>query len=160
MRARTCECSGLTNAMRRLYNLKPPFAKSPPCMYPNSTPPFYIRTVASKYAARAVLEQEDSETWADYPLAFWSRKRSPRQMEWSPREQETYAIINALQKYQSCVGTNRVEILTDHISLEYWSAEHVNTVSGPAGRRARLHKCFEYFRSACGLPSRQVQHCC
>ena len=107
--------------------------------------PFYVRADASKYAVWAVLEQQDSETGALYQLAFWSRKLSPRQMQWSPREQETYAIICALQKYQSWMGTNKVEILTDHRSLEYWSREHVNTVSGPAGRCARWHEFLSLF---------------
>ena len=47
--------------------------------------PFYLRTDASKYAVWAVLDQQDLETGAHYPLAFWSRKLSPRQMQWSPR---------------------------------------------------------------------------
>ena len=62
--------------------------------------PFYVRTDASKYVVGAVLEQQDLETGAHYPLAFWSRKLSARQMQWSPRVQETYAIICALKKYQ------------------------------------------------------------
>ena len=114
-------------------------------MFPNFDRPFYLRTDASKYAVGAVLEHQDLETGAHYPLAFWSRKLSCRQMQWSPREQETYAIICALKKYQSWIGTNRVEILTDHRSLEYWSTEHVNTVSGPAGRRARWHEVLSLF---------------
>ena len=32
---------------------------------------FYIRTDAGKYAVGAVLEQQDLETGAHYPLAFW-----------------------------------------------------------------------------------------
>ena len=93
--------------------------------------PFYIRTDASRYAIGAVLEQVDEATGDHYPLAFWSRKLAPRQMQWSPREQETYAIICALKKYQSWVGTNRVEVLTDHRSLEYWATEHIDTVASP-----------------------------
>ena len=58
---------------------------------------------------------------------------------------ETYPIICAVKKYQSWIGTNRVEILTDHRSLEYWSTEHVNTVSSPAGRRARWHAFLSLF---------------
>ena len=46
--------------------------------------PFYIRTDASKYAVRGVLEQQNLETGAHYPLAFWSRRLSPRQMQWFP----------------------------------------------------------------------------
>ena len=112
---------------------------------PNFDRPFYIGTDASKYAVEAVLEQQDSETGAHYPLAIWSRKLSPRQMQWSTRELETYAVICALKKYQSWLGTNRVEVLTDHCSLEYWSTEHVHTVSGPAGRRARWHEFLSLF---------------
>ena len=112
---------------------------------PKFDSPFYIRTDASKYVVGAVLEQQDSETGAHYPHAFWSRKLSPRQMQWSPREQETYAVICALKKYQSWVGTNRVEVLTDHRSLEYWSTEQVSTLCGPAGRRARWHEFLSLF---------------
>ena len=107
--------------------------------------PFYIRTDASRYAIGAVLEQVDEATGDHYPLAFWSRKLAPRQMQWSPREQETYAIICALQKYQSWVGTDRVEVLTDHRSLEYWATEHIDTVASPAGQRARWHEFLSLF---------------
>ena len=107
--------------------------------------PLYIRTDASKYAVGAVLKQQDLETGAHYPLAFWLRKLSSRQMQLFSREQETYAIICASTKYQSWVGLNTVEVLTDHRSLEYWPTEHVNTVSGPAGRRARWHEFLSLF---------------
>ena len=43
--------------------------------------PSYIRTDASKNAVEVVLEQHDLETGAHYPLAFWSRKLSPRHMQ-------------------------------------------------------------------------------
>ena len=35
VRARRCECSGQTSAMRRFSNSRPPFAKLPLCMLPN-----------------------------------------------------------------------------------------------------------------------------
>ena len=106
---------------------------------------FYIRTEASGYAIGAVLEQVDEATGDHYPLAFWSRKLAPHQMQLSPREQEIYAIICALKKNQSWVGTNRIEVLTDHRSLEYWATEHIDTVSDPAGRRARRHEFISLF---------------
>ena len=107
---------------------------------PKLDKPFYIRTDASRYAIRAVPEQVDEATGIHYPLAFWSRKLAPRRMQRSPREQETYAIICALKKYQSWVGTNGVQVLTDHRYLEYWATEHIDTVLGPACRRARWHE--------------------
>ena len=66
-------------------------------------------------------------------------------MQWSPCEQETYAILRGLKKYHSLVGANRVEILTDNRSLEYWSTEHINTVSDPLRRRAKWHKVLSLF---------------
>ena len=72
---------------------------------PKFDKPSYIRTDASRYAIGAVLEQVDEATGDHYPLAFWFWKLAPRQMQWSPREQETYAMICALKKYQSWVST-------------------------------------------------------
>ena len=134
-----CVSSGLTN------HLKATLSKVATLHVPKSDKSLYIRTDASRYAIGAVLEQVDEATGDHYPLAFLSRKLAPRQMQWSPREQETYAIICALKKYQSWVGTNRVQFLTDHRSPEYRATEHIDTVSGPAGRRARPHKFSSLF---------------
>ena len=112
---------------------------------PRFDKPFYIRTDTSRYAIGAFFEQVDEATAEHYPPAFWSLKLAPHQMQWSPREQETYAIICALRKYQSWVGTNPVEVLTDHRSLEYQATENIDTVSGPAGQRARWHEFLSLF---------------
>ena len=56
-----------------------------------------------------------------------------------------YAIIIPLKNYQSWVGTNRVEVLTDYLSLEFWAAEQIDTVSGQAGRLARSHDFLSLF---------------
>ena len=106
---------------------------------------FYIRTDASRYATGAVSEQVDEATGDNYPLAFWSRKLALHQKQWSPREQEEYTIMCALKKYQSWVGTNRVKVLTDHRSLEFWATEHIHTVWGQAGRRPRWHEFLSLF---------------
>ena len=107
--------------------------------------PFYIRTDASTYVIAAVSQQVDENTGEHYPLAFLSSKLAPLLMQWSPREQETCAIICALKKYQSWVGTNRVEVLTDHRSLEYWATEHIDSASGLASRRGRWHEFLSLF---------------
>ena len=148
MRARQVQrfvSSGLTSAREAFHHLKAALCDVATWHVPQFDRPFYIRTDASRYAIGAVLEQVDEATGDHYPLAFWSRKLAPRQMQWSPREQETYAIICALKKYQSWVGTNRVEVLTDHRSLEYWATEHIDTVASPAGRRARWHEFLSLF---------------
>ena len=88
--------------------------------------PFYIRTDASRYAIGATIEQVDDEGH-HHPLAFWSRKLTTRQPNWSPREQEAYAILCALRRYEGWILGHRVEVLTDDKSLESWRTEHVDT---------------------------------
>ena len=93
--------------------------------------PFILRTDASRYAIGAVLSQIfDGE---ERPVAFHSRKLTASQRNWTPREQETYAIIMALKKWSGWIGLQPVTVLTDHRDLEYWVTEHVDTLSGPAG---------------------------
>ena len=88
--------------------------------------PFYICTDASRYAIGATIEQVDDEGH-HHPPAFWSRKLTTRQRNWSPREQEAYAILCALQRYEVWILGHRVEVLIDHKSLESWRTEHVDT---------------------------------
>ena len=69
-----------------------------------------------------------------------SRKLTDGQTRWVPREQETYAIIASLEKWNSWIGMQPVLILTDHKALESWTKEVLDTPSGPIGRRARWHQ--------------------
>ena len=105
--------------------------------------PFFLRTDASKYAIGAVLEQ--IQNGERVPVAFFSRKLTGSQKGWSPREQETYAIVAALRKWAGWIGLQPVVVLTDHKALESWVTEHVDTPSGPAGRRGRWHETLSKF---------------
>ena len=106
--------------------------------------PFYIRTYASPYAIGAMIEQVHDEGH-HHPLAFWSRKLTTRQRNCSQREQDAYAILCALQCYDGWSLGHRVEVMTDHKSLESWRTEHVDTPGGPAGRRGRWHEFLSKF---------------
>ena len=89
---------------------------------------FILRVDASKYAVGATLEQlmdenrkptpDDVQAKRTVPVAFMSRKLTGSQRNWVPREQETYAIILALQKWESSIGLQPVLVLTDHQTLE------------------------------------------
>ena len=109
----------------------------------NPDKPFILRTDASKVAIGAVLEQEHEGKLQ--PVSFFSRVLTPNQRNWSPREQETYAIIAALKKWAGYIGFQPVIILTDHKALEHWVKEYVDTPSGPAGRRGRWHEVLSKF---------------
>ena len=108
------------------------------------------------------LIDEDRKPTADdvlnkrtVPIAFMSRKLTKGQRNWVPREQETYAIILALQKWESWIGMQSVLVLTDHKSLESWAREVLDTPSGPLGRRSRWHQIFSKFDLSVGyIPGR------
>ena len=112
----------------------------------NPDKPFVLRTDASQYAIGATLEQvidedhmptaEDVRQQKTVPVAFMSIKLMQSQRNWVPREQETYAIIVALEKWESWIGLQPVLVLTDHQALEHWAKEVLDTPSGPLGRRS------------------------
>ena len=110
--------------------------------------PFIMKTDASDKAIGAVLEQQREVApgrTQSVPVAFFSRKLGKSQLNWTPREKETYAIVSALRKWAGWIGLQPVLILTDHKSLEDWVKEKMETPSGPAGRRARWHETLSKF---------------
>ena len=133
-----CEeaCTGLNEALANVVTLKTP---------PFDGQPFYIRTDASPYAIGSTIGQVDHEGHLithHHPLVFCSRKLTTRQQNWSPREQEASAILCALRRYEGWIMGHRVEVLTDHKSLEIWRTEPVDTSGGSAGRRGLWHEFF------------------
>ena len=98
--------------------------------------PFVLKTDAADYAVGACLSQMVGEE--ERPIAFWSRKLTKGQRKgWSPREKETYAIVEGLKKWAGWIGLQPVVVKTDHKVLESWWKEVVETPSGPAGHRGR-----------------------
>ena len=116
----------------------------------NPDRPFVLRVDASEFAVGATLEQllsedrmpttEDVREKRTVPVAFLSRKLGGSQRNWVPRELETYAIILALQKWESWIGLQPILVLTDHKALESWAKEVLDPPSGPIGRRLRWHQ--------------------
>ena len=105
--------------------------------------PFRLRCDASGYAIGAELAQEIEGSWRT--VGLFSRKLGKSQLNWTPREKETYAIVAALQKWAGTIGFQPVTVTTDHRALESWVTEHVDTPSGPRGRRARWHETLSQF---------------
>ena len=106
---------------------------------------FVLRTDASDYAVGAVLEQV-LDDGRHVPEAFWSRVLAEGQRRtWKPQEKEAYAIVMALRKWAGYIALHPVTVCTDHQSLQSWHKEHVDTLSGPASRRARWHETLAKF---------------
>ena len=98
--------------------------------------PFILRADASDKAIGAVLEQVREVAPGkvqQVPVGFFSRKLDRSQLNWTPREKETYAVVQALTKWEGWIGLQPVLVTTDHKSLEDWVREKMDTPSGPAG---------------------------
>jgi len=54
-------------------------------------------------------------------------------------------VVAALRKWAGVIGFQPVRVTTDHRALIDWVTEHVDTPSGPRGRRARWHETFSQF---------------
>ena len=90
---------------------------------------FVLTPNASNWAVGAALQQEGPDGALRF-LAFFSRKLSGSQFNWSPREKECYAIVAALLEWHGWVRNKRVEVRTDHRSLENWATEDLKTGGG------------------------------
>jgi len=107
--------------------------------------PFILLADASDYAVGAALEQP-TDNGKTRPVGFWSRKLTKGQRRgWSPREKETYAIVEALKKWSGWIGFQPVVVMTDHQALESWYKEIMQQTGGPSGRRARWHELLSKF---------------
>ena len=79
--------------------------------------PFHMETDASDFAIGAALKQQDDDgsrigtPGAKYPVAFFSRKLQQSQQNWSPREKEAYAIVSALEKWDSWIGLQPLSLI-------------------------------------------------
>ena len=95
---------------------------------------FVLRVDASGYAIGATLEQlldenrrptqEDFKSGKTVPVAFFSRKLTEGQCKWVAREQETYAVVQALLKWKIWMGYRHVMVVSDHEALKEWNKEH------------------------------------
>jgi hypothetical protein len=69
--------------------------------------PFWMRCDASIGAVGAVLEQRDASENLR-PVAFFSRKLLEGQSKWSTPEQEMYAVVSSLAKWEALIGSQLI----------------------------------------------------
>ncbi|SOV07548.1 uncharacterized protein UDID_19213 [Ustilago sp. UG-2017a] len=84
--------------------------------------PIIVETDASDFAVAAVLSQSFDQG-ARHPIAFFSKKLDPAQLNYPIFDKEMFAIVAAFKHWRQYLegAKFQVQVLTDHRSLEYFT---------------------------------------
>ncbi|SPC67498.1 uncharacterized protein UHOD_11759 [Ustilago sp. UG-2017b] len=84
--------------------------------------PIIVETDASDFAVAAVLSQSFDQG-THHPIAFFSKKLDPAQLNYPIFDKEMFAIVAAFKHWRQYLegAKFRVQVLTDHRSLEYFT---------------------------------------
>ena len=80
--------------------------------FPNYSLPFEVYTDASDFQLGAAIIQSK-------PTAYYSKKLTPAQKNYTTTEKELLAIISTLKNYRKMLMFSRIKIYTDHKNLTF-----------------------------------------
>ena len=125
------------NAKQReaFNNLKKEINNVDHMMHPELSKEFHIFTDASKYGIGGMLAQYD-KNGVMRPVSYCSKIFSQTQQNWHVSEQELYAVIYAVEKWQRLLRYNKFQIHTDHRNLEQLFKKALDFKSGKLFRWA------------------------
>ena len=94
-------------------SVKASIASATLLVYPNYNFPFEIHTDASAFQLGGVISQRGR------PLAFYSRKLTPTQQNYSIMELELLSIVEILKEFRNILLGRLITIFTDHKNLSF-----------------------------------------
>ena len=89
--------------------------------HPDFTKKFTIHTDASDTQLGSIISQDGK------PIAFYSRKLSSTQRNYSVGEREMLSIVETLKEFRPILCGHEIEIFTDHINLTKPETQHASS---------------------------------
>jgi len=113
-------------AEKAFKELKNRFTTAPILAHFDATRLVIIESDTSDFAKGAILSQRDSENRL-HPVAFYSRKFTPAEINYEIHDKELLAIVDAFKHWRRyCEGArHQVEVFSDHQNLEYFTTTKV-----------------------------------
>ena len=101
--------------------LKNAFITAPILQYFDPNKPITVEADASDYAIGAVLSQPDKDNHL-HPIAFYSHKFQPAEINYEIYDKEMFAIVAAFREWRAYLegAQHTITVITDHKNLEYF----------------------------------------
>jgi hypothetical protein len=109
-------------AKSAFQTLKQAFTSAPMLLHYDPAKPTQLETDASGFALAGVITQQQEAGGLWHPVAFWSRKMLPAEMNYETHDQELLAIVEIFRIWRHyLLGVHvTVIVLTDHNNLKYF----------------------------------------
>ena len=114
------------DARQAFQRLKTMFTTAPVLAHFHPDRPSTIETDASDFAIAAVISQPDNNGVL-HPIAFYSRKLTPSELNYEIYDKEMLAIVTAFKEWRAYLegAAHPITIYTDHRNLEYFTETKV-----------------------------------
>lgn len=109
-------------ANNAFIELKQAFTSAPVLAHADPNKPFIMETDGSDFAVGAVLSQQGLDGIL-HPVAFYSRKLSPAEINYEIYDKELLAIVAAFEHWRNYLygAAHPVKVYTDHRNLLYYT---------------------------------------
>jgi hypothetical protein len=120
----------LTDECQQAFDrLKVLFTEAPILVHFHPEKPTVVETDASDFALGAVMSQMQPESSRLHPVAYYSHKFKPVEVNYNIHDKEMLAIVAAFKEWEHMLKwvADQITVYTDHKNLEYFATTKVLT---------------------------------
>uniref|UniRef100_A0A0W0EY66 Reverse transcriptase/retrotransposon-derived protein RNase H-like domain-containing protein n=1 Tax=Moniliophthora roreri TaxID=221103 RepID=A0A0W0EY66_MONRR len=175
---KNAEWSWNDDARTAFQSLKDAFTKAPVLTHFNPLSPSTLATDTSDFAILGVLQQPDEQGHL-HPVAYYSRKLTPSEINYDIHDKELLAVVECFCGMRAWLlgSTSPISVVCDHCNLEYFMHSqvlnccqacwamflsefdfHLDWAAGSSNVADASSHCSDYF-SEQGDEWLEVQHC-